>query len=168
MPSNQLPCHEPVLVRAAEAETLASDPQSVLTLLADSDQTGGLLTSNRSLLKAGSEGAPPHLHKRQSELFFVLDGELEVLIGQEVSKLGKGDFLVVPAGVPHAFGPAKGTDADVLFVFTPGIERFEYYRLLDRVYGGEADWDELGRTSERFDNHYVESDAWTAARSQEG
>jgi mannose-6-phosphate isomerase-like protein (cupin superfamily) len=152
--------HTAHLVRATEAEVLAADPANVMTLLADADQTGGVLTSNRSLMRAGSDGAPPHRHERQSELFFVLAGELDVLLGDEVTTLTAGDFLVVPAGVPHAFAPTKDRDADVLFVFTPAVERFEYYRLLDRVYGGEASWDELAKTSDRFDNHYVESDIW--------
>jgi mannose-6-phosphate isomerase-like protein (cupin superfamily) len=154
------------LVRDADAEVLAADPASVLTLLADADHTGGVLTSNRSLLRAGSDGAPPHRHTRQSELFFVLDGALDVLLDDEVTTLSAGDFLVVPPGVPHAFAPAKGRDADVLFVFTPGVERFEYYRLLDRVYGGDAGWDELAKTSDRFDNHYVESDVWAQRLSR--
>lgn len=150
----------PVLVRAADAEVLSSDPLSVITLLADTPDTGGHLTSNRSLLKAGSAGAPPHVHRRSAELFFVLDGVLEVLLGEEVVTLGAGDLLVVPPGVTHAFAPAEDQDADVLFVFTPGVARFGYYRLLDRAYAGEVGYEALAATSEQFDNHYVRSRVW--------
>ena len=52
----------------------------------------------------------------------------------------------------------------MLFVFAPGRERFEYYRLLDRLHRGEGSWDELEATQDRFDNHYSESTAWQAAR----
>lgn len=121
--------HGAVLVRAAEAEALESDPGSVITLLADTDITGGLLTSNRSLLRDGSDGAPPHYHERSAELFFMLGGALQVLLGDQVVTLQQGDLLVVPPGLPHAFAPAPGSDADVLFVFTPGTARFDYYRL---------------------------------------
>jgi mannose-6-phosphate isomerase-like protein (cupin superfamily) len=151
-----------VLVRAADAEVLSSDPGSVITLLADADETGGLLTSNRSLLRAGSDGAPPHFHERAAELFFVLAGSLQVLLGERVVTLEAGDLLVVPPRVPHAFAPAPGAEADVLFVFTPGKPRSDYYRLLDRVYAGDADAQEIVATQDRFDNHYVESAAWAA------
>ncbi|MBH1935104.1 cupin domain-containing protein [Streptomyces sp. AV19] len=150
-----------VLTRAAEAET-ASDPSSVMTLLADADATGGQLTSYRSRFTEGAVGAPAHFHTRASELFYVLDGALRVLVGEEVTVLNAGDFLVVPPHTPHAFAAASGHEADVLFVFTPGLPRFDYLRLLGRVMRGEADPREIRESSERFDNHYVDSPAWRA------
>jgi mannose-6-phosphate isomerase-like protein (cupin superfamily) len=149
-----------LIVRADQAESLTADPAAVVTLLADLDG----LTSNRSTFRDGSDGAPPHFHTRASELFFVLDGTLQVLLDQDVLTLERGDFLVVPPRVPHAFGAAKGADADVLFVFTPGVGRFDYYRLLDRVQRGLADPAEIRASQDRFDNHYVDSPAWKAAR----
>jgi len=153
------------LLRAAAAEVLDGDPGSVITLLADPDSTGGLLTSNRSLLRAGSDGAPPHYHRRSAELFFVLDGRLTVLLDDDIVTLEKGDLLVVPPGMPHAFAPDADTDADVLFVFTPGTARFEYFRLLDMAHRGEADWDLIAETQDRFDNYYVDSPTWRDSAS---
>ncbi|HEX7131593.1 MAG TPA: cupin domain-containing protein, partial [Iamia sp.] len=118
------------VVRAPDAEVLGSDPTSVITLLADAVDTGGHLTSNRTRFAAGSEGAPPHFHEQGAELFFVLDGRFEILLGDEVEVFGPGDLVVVPPRLHHAFGPAAGSDADVLIVCAPGRERFEYYRLL--------------------------------------
>lgn len=150
----------PLFVPASEAETLEDGPTSLITLLADADATGGALTVNRSLLKAGSPGAPPHFHTRTTETFFVLDGTLQVLAGEEILTLEQGDLLVVPARLPHAFAPAPGAHADILVTFAPGIARFDYYRLLERVYRGEADPSEIGASSEEFDNHYFDSTVW--------
>ncbi|WP_372408388.1 cupin domain-containing protein [Streptomyces luteireticuli] len=154
--------NDAVLTRAAGAET-TSDPSSVMTLLADADATGGQLTSYRSRFAKGAVGAPAHFHTRASELFFVLDGALRVLVDEEVTVLHAGDFLVVPPHTPHAFAAAPGHEADVLFVFTPGLPRFDYLRLLGRVMRGEADPREIRESSERFDNHYVDSPVWRAA-----
>jgi mannose-6-phosphate isomerase-like protein (cupin superfamily) len=154
--------HSAALVRAADAEVLTA---SDITLLADADATNGLLTSNRSLFREGSDGAPPHFHEHAAELFFVIDGSLRVLLGEQVVTLHKDDFLVVPPKLPHAFAPAPGAEADVLFVYTPGKARFDYYRLLERLYTGQADPQELADTQDRYDNHYVESPVWTRARS---
>ncbi|MEV4439964.1 cupin domain-containing protein [Streptomyces sp. NPDC049577] len=151
-----------VLTRAAEAET-TSDPSSVMTLLADSDTTGGLLTSYRSTFAEGAVGAPAHFHTRAAELFFVIDGSLRVLVDEEIKVLNGGDFLLVPPNTPHAFAAAPGHTADVLFVFTPGMARFDYLRLLGRVMRGEASPEEIKESSERFDNHYVDSPVWNAA-----
>jgi mannose-6-phosphate isomerase-like protein (cupin superfamily) len=147
------------LVRADEAEVL---PASGITLLADATSTGGVLAGNRSFMAEGSDGAPPHFHSGAAELFFVLDGTLDVLLGQELVTVTANDLLVVPAGLPHAFAPAKGASADVLFVYTPSKPRFDYYRLLERLYTGNADVAELTVTQERYDNHYVDSPEWAS------
>jgi quercetin dioxygenase-like cupin family protein len=153
------------LVRADKAEVLDSDPASIITLLLDPEHTGGALTANRTLLKHGTDGAPPHLHSRSGELFFVLDGALELLVGDELHTLQRGDTLFVPPNTPHAFAPADGRDADFLVVITPGKPRFDYYRLLDQVHRGEATWQQVGETQDRYDNHYVDSQVWADRRS---
>jgi mannose-6-phosphate isomerase-like protein (cupin superfamily) len=151
-----------VLVRrAADAEVLDADPSSVITLLADADETGGKLTSNLTRFEQGNPGAPPHYHARGAELFYILDGSLQMLLGDEVTVFGKGDLVVVPPGVHHAFAPASGASADVLIVFAPGTERFAYYRLLEQLHRGEASVNDLYDTQDRFDNHYVDSPSWS-------
>ena len=165
MPSMNTDDHAAVLVRAADAEVLADGPNSSITLLADSETTGGALTSNRATLRQGSDGATPHYHTRGVELFFILGGSLHVLASEQVLTLDEGDFLTVPPHMPHAFAPAPGTDAEVLIVFTPGMARFDYYRLLDQVHRGEASPQEIPDSQERFDNHYVDSPIWRRARA---
>lgn len=150
-----------VLTRGGEAETCA-DPSAVMTLFADSAQTGGGFTSYRSTFVEGATGAPAHFHTRAWELFFVLGGSLQVLLGEEVTVLHQGDFLAVPPGTPHAFRAAPGSGADVLCVFTPGMDRFDYLRLLGQVTRGEEPPSRLAETSGRFDNHYVDSPVWRA------
>lgn len=154
--------YAPVLTRHAEAETCA-DPSSVMTLLADSEQTADGFTTYRSTFAEGAVGAPAHFHTKASELFFVISGSLRVLVGEEIQVLNAGDFLAVPPHTPHAFAAAPGCEADVLFVFTPGMGRFDYLRLLGRVTRGEADPKEIAASAEQYDNHYVDSPVWRAA-----
>ena len=73
----------------------------------------------------------------------VISGSLQVLVGEELTVLEAGDFVAVPPHTPHAFAAAPGCEADVLFVFTPGMGRFDYLRLLGRVMRGEADAKEI-------------------------
>ncbi len=42
-----------------------------------------------------------HVHKNIHEYYYVLDGEGNVRVGQDVVHLGKGDFLYIPPGLPH-------------------------------------------------------------------
>ena len=150
----------PVLVRANQAETVVDGPTSLITLLADAPETGGAVTINRATLAVGSAGAPAHTHTHASESFFVLDGELQVLVGEQIVHLSKGDFLLVPPGTTHAFAPPRGKAADVLVVFTPGMRRFDYYRLLEQVHVGKVEAAAISASSEELDNHYATSEVW--------
>jgi quercetin dioxygenase-like cupin family protein len=147
----------PILVRSSDAEVLSA---SGVTLLADTPATNGHLTSHRSIFQPGKEGAPPHLHREASELFYVLTGNLRVLTGDTLTTLHAGDFLVVPPNTPHAFEAAGDSTAEVLFVLTHAKPRFDYYRLLEGVYRGDTDPAILATTSDTYDNHYVESPVW--------
>ncbi|MEU0792617.1 cupin domain-containing protein [Amycolatopsis sp. NPDC005961] len=153
-----------LLVRHDEAEQLGSTPDT-MTLLADVSQTGGHLSTNRASLGRGRDGATPHFHTSSAEMFFMLDGELEVLNGEDVVTVRTGDMLFVPPHTTHAFGASERSGADVLIVFTPGVERFEYFRMIDRIRRGEASPAEILASQDRFDNHFVDSATWRAARA---
>ncbi|MBT2404137.1 MULTISPECIES: cupin domain-containing protein [unclassified Streptomyces] len=144
------------LTRADSAEIISDGPGSVITLLTDTDA----LTCNTASFEAGAAGAPVHFHTKATEFFHVTDGRLDVLVGDEIHTLGKGDFLTVPPGVKHAFAPAAGHTAEVFVGFTPGMARFDYYRLLGRVRAGEATVQDIIDSQPVYDNHYAESEAW--------
>lgn len=154
--------YPPVLVRSEEAEVLAPIGHR---LLADGPATAGALSSHRVQLPAGADGAVPHRHEASSELFFVVDGVLEVLIGDTVESGRAGDLIIIPPGLPHAFAAGAGHGADALIVITPGIERFEYFRHVVRQRSGEQEPEVLRALQDRFDTHFVHSDVWTSARS---
>ncbi|MFJ9907295.1 cupin domain-containing protein [Streptomyces sp. NPDC101152] len=154
---------ETVLVRAAEAEVVGGDPVAV-RLLADSSSTGGALSTVRVTLGEGVDGARPHLHRNSAEMFYLLDGEAEVLSGDDVVTASRGDLIIVPPGRPHAFAAAPGAPADLLIVITPGVERFEYFRHLQRIRLGEAGADSLLEVQELYDNLFLRSEPWEARR----
>ena len=154
--------YPPVLVRAGEAEHLDSIGH---VLLADSSTTAGALTSHRIELAAGADGAVPHRHDNSAELFFVLDGALDLLAGDDIFTARTGDLLVVPPGLAHAFAAPGDSGASALIIATPGIERFEYFRHVVRRREGTEPPDVLLGLQDRFDTHYVDSVAWHRARA---
>lgn len=148
-----------VLVRDAEAELLGGTPVGV-RLLADSSAGGGALSTVRVTLAEGADGARPHVHHRSAEMFYLLDGAAEILSGDEVVTVGRGDLVIVPPDRPHAFAAVPGSTADLLVVIAPGVERFDYFRHLQRVRLGEAAPESLLEVQERYDNHFLPSPVW--------
>ncbi|MEU6240274.1 cupin domain-containing protein [Streptomyces sp. NPDC047024] len=154
---------ETVLVRDADAEVIGGDPVGV-RLLADSSASGGALSTVRVTLAEGADGAHPHVHHHSAEMFYLLDGAAEVLSGDDVVTAERGDLIVVPPDRPHAFAAVPGSRADLLIVITPGVERFEYFRHLQRIRLGELTPESLLEVQERYDNHFLRSEAWEDRR----
>ncbi|MCW2800336.1 MAG: Cupin domain protein [Aeromicrobium sp.] len=136
-------------------------------LLLDSSDTGGAVSTHRVLLRDGAEGAAPHRHFTYAEIFYVLSGAVDVLVGEEVLQLIEGDLVVVPAGVDHAFGATADADGDLLVAVTPGAERFDFFRAVHAVITGKADPSVLAGSEEEYDIHPASStalEAWQASR----
>ncbi|GAA2255605.1 cupin domain-containing protein [Actinomadura luteofluorescens] len=155
---------ESVIVRSAEAEVIGRSPVTI-RLLADSGATGGALSTQRVTLGAGADGAKPHRHDGSAEMFYMLDGTAQLLSGEQVVTAERGDLVVVPPGLPHAFAAAPGEDADILIVITPGVERFEYFRHLERIAYGKVPPESLLDVQEIYDTYFLSSEAWEKARA---
>ncbi|MFC4912235.1 cupin domain-containing protein [Actinomadura gamaensis] len=159
-----VPEHKPVVVRAGESEVFGRPPSSG-RLIVDADTTGGALSSQRIILQDGADGATPHHHNTASEFFHILGGGVQILCGDEILTAEEGDTVVVPPRTAHAFGALPGRDADLLIIITPGVRRFEYFRLLDRLGRGEDVLQELIDSQDLYDNHFLDSPAWKTARA---
>jgi mannose-6-phosphate isomerase-like protein (cupin superfamily) len=153
-----------VIVRSADAEVVGRPPTRV-RLLADASATGGALSTIRVTLDKGADGAKPHHHAGSAEMFYVLDGTVQVLSGTDVVTAERGDLIVVPARLSHAFGAARGKSADLLIVIAPGVERFGYFRKLERIAFGKEPPESLREVQELYDTFFEISPAWDAARS---
>jgi len=155
---------ESVVVRSAEAEVIGQAPTTI-RLLADAGSTGGALSTQRVTLNNGADGAKPHHHASSAELFYMIDGTAQLLSGDQLVIAERGDLVVVPPGLAHAFAAAPGHDADILIVITPGVERFEYFRHLERIAYGKVAPETLLDVQELYDTHFRTSSTWDAARA---
>ncbi len=95
-----------------------------MTLKATGESTLGKLVLLENLTAPGG-GPPPHVHSREDEFFFVLDGTFEIRIGDEVHAVGPGGFAYVRRGTVHNFRNTAETPSRILIGFTPaGMEGF--------------------------------------------
>ncbi len=70
-------------------------------------------------------GPPPHIHHREDEAFFVLEGEISFMLGDRKVVARPGSFIQGPRGIPHAFKNESEAPARVLILVTPpGFEKF--------------------------------------------
>jgi hypothetical protein len=69
-------------------------------------------------------GFPAHVHTREDEAWYVVDGVVSFLIGGETVRARAGSFLFGPRGVPHGFRVETPTARLVVFATPAGLERF--------------------------------------------
>lgn len=96
----------------------------VYRFLATGEQTGGAYALCEARVLPGG-GPPPHIHHREDESFFILEGEITFLLGDRRVVAKAGSFIQGPRGVPHAFKNESSAPARMLVhVSPPGFEQF--------------------------------------------
>ena len=95
--------------------------------LATEQDTGGAFDIVMSYMRSGTE-PPPHVHEREHEFFYVLEGELEGFIADKCFRVSKGEC-----------------------VFSPGLRATRIQDPVSRDTYVSAD--HTGRLSERYQRH---------------
>ena len=63
---------------------------------------------------------PLHVHSREHEFFYIVEGEHIITLGEEEHRLGPGDAIFAPRGVPHAQRRVEPGVGRELVAFIPG------------------------------------------------
>ncbi len=96
----------------------------LMTFVVSGEDTGGAYSLTDSVVPPQG-GPPPHIHHREDEAFWVLEGELEVFVGEDALRVGTGSFVHLPRGVLHAYENVGATPARFLTLMVPaGLEKF--------------------------------------------
>lgn len=107
---------------------------NLMVVKATAQSTNGAYGLLESWISAGAS-PPLHVHHREDESFWVLEGTLTIRCGAETYQARAGSYVFLPRGVPHTFRVDGDTPARMLTLLTPG--------------GGEGFFVEGGRPAER-------------------
>ncbi len=96
----------------------------LMTFKASGRDTGGAYSLTESVVPPQG-GPPPHIHHREDEAFWVLEGELEVSVGENRFKADAGSLVHLPNGVLHSYQNVGTGPAKFLTLMVPaGLEKF--------------------------------------------
>ena len=115
-----------------------------IRVLAPAARTG----SYEVFLQSGSEGAgpPPHTHP-WDEAYFVIEGRLEVMLGDRKLEASAGKFVHVPRGTTHAFRILEASTKFLSINSHGGAA--EFFSDVDRETGGSLDVPKLISAAQR-------------------
>jgi mannose-6-phosphate isomerase-like protein (cupin superfamily) len=92
---------------------------------------------------------PLHVHSREDELFYIVEGEHVITLGEREFRLGPGEAIFAPRGVPHAQRRVEPGVGRELVVLTPGgFEQF-FRDLAEAERNGTLGPDAYAEASER-------------------
>jgi mannose-6-phosphate isomerase-like protein (cupin superfamily) len=106
---------------------------NLMVIKATAQTTNGAFGLVESIVPAGAS-PPLHVHHREDEAFWVLEGALTIVCGERTYHAPAGSYAFLPRGVPHTFRVEGDTPARMLTLLTPG--------------GGEQFFVEGGRPAE--------------------
>src|SRR5581483_7949451 len=100
----------------------------VYRFLATGEDTNGKYALWEAIVPLGG-GPPPHVHSREEEGFYILEGEITFTVNGERVVAKAGTFANMPVGTPHSFKNESGKTARMLISVAPaGLEKmfFEF------------------------------------------
>jgi quercetin dioxygenase-like cupin family protein len=110
------------IVRKAAEGRVVAVVGDVYRFLASGPETKGKYAMWETIVQPGG-GPPPHVHRREEEGFYVLEGEVCFQIGDQTVVATAGMFAHMPVGTPHAFKNESGKPARMLVCVAPaGLE----------------------------------------------
>src|SRR6266540_7475882 len=115
----QLDVAHAVVLAPGEGEAVFDQTERTIRILVDRDE----LTLSWFRYEPGQEGPDPHVHRRHTDAFYVLEGELELGLGPEVAetRAPAGTFAAAPPMVVHTFRNASDATAIFLNVHAPSM-----------------------------------------------
>jgi mannose-6-phosphate isomerase-like protein (cupin superfamily) len=124
----------------------------------DGLETGERFSLVEHAMSPRALAAPLHLHTREDEYSFVLEGRMGALLGEDVVEAGPGDLVFKPRDQWHTFWNAGDEPTRILEIIAPaGFERF-FKELSDMGGAINADPEQLAALGARY-GHYIELDS---------
>ena len=143
----------PKIVRASEGHTInvIGDMQ---TFKLTGKDTNGMFTLIEEENDPGT-GIPLHVHTNEDEIFRVLEGEMELTVGDNTTILKAGDLAFGPRGIPHSWKIVGDKKAKVILsVFPAGIENM--FEELGKLPPGPPDFPKISEICGRYGINFIQ------------
>ena len=125
-------------------------PGDMYRFLVSGAQTGGAYFVMEALVPPGG-GPPPHIHRNEDETFYIVEGESEFRLGDDLVTARAGDFVNIPRGSVHRFCNASSEPARMILTFTPAnIEHFFEETLERALDPSQAPPDNVAEVAARY------------------
>lgn len=146
----------PIILQPGEGRSV-NIRTSTCTFKATGKDTKGQFGLFEFVMEPGSMGASVHIHKQLTEMFYVVEGLVEMVLSDRTVAAQPGAFILVPENTPHGFSNPGQTPAKLLIMFCPADTREQYFEGLAELTkdGRQPSQAELLELMQKFDQYPV-------------
>ncbi|MBD0379522.1 quercetin 2,3-dioxygenase [Paenibacillus sedimenti] len=126
------------------------------TLKVNAEHTGGQFSLVEDVMAPGYE-TPYHIHRKEDETFYLIEGEAEFVLDGRLYRAKAGSFAFLPKNIPHGFRIVGDKPARLLVMVNPsGFDQFfaelsEPAQRLELPPPTKPDIPKLVETAKRFE-----------------
>lgn len=118
-----MPAHRSPVVREVGSGSTVAVVGDVYRFLATGEETAGRYATWEAIVPPGS-GPPPHVHSREEESFYVLEGTITIRVDGKTIVAAAGTFANMPVGSEHSFRNEGKAGARMIISIAPaGLEK---------------------------------------------
>ena len=144
----------PQAVAVTPKQALSIKPFGLdMDVLLTTEATSGATSVIMAWHKPG-EGPPDHVHFKQEEILFIIEGLYEVTVGNETAKAGPGSIVFIPRNIVHHFKNASGITGRMLAWSLPGGQDHYLKAISELAAGGGFTSEKVMEISRTFDTHF--------------
>ncbi len=146
----------PIILQPGEGKSVKLGT-STCTFKVTGKDTKGHFGLFEFVMEPRTSGASPHIHKHLTEIFYVIEGEVELLLDQHIVTAAPGAVMMVPENIPHGFANPGSVRSKLLILFCPADSREQYFEGLAKLNenGRQPSQAELLDLMQKFDQYPV-------------
>lgn len=145
----------PIILQPGEGKSVKLGTNTSCTFKVTGKDTHGHFGLFELTLEPETDGASLHIHKQMTEIFYVVEGEMELLLNQRKITAIPGALMTVPENTPHGFSNPSLMRSKLLIMFCPADSREQYFEGLAELTknGRKPSQEELLELTQKFDQY---------------
>jgi len=144
---------EPIVVPPNTGEELNIAGSQTFHKIKSKDTNG--VFSVMEFVTPPGKGVALHVHEREDELVYLLDGEIEVTLGDQKMKAVPGVMALLPRGIPHGFTNIGSKPSRLLDTILPGLFDNYFVELAALFAAGDPSEEQIDALSRKYRIKYL-------------
>jgi quercetin dioxygenase-like cupin family protein len=125
-----------------------------MAIKVDGESTGGAMAVIEATVPA-KHGPPLHIHSREDEMFYVIDGQFRIVHGEHSMEVSSGEVAFLPRNMRHTYQNIGDGAGRLLVTITPaGLEGF-FRKVSERDLSAPQDMEELQALAKEYGLEFV-------------